>query len=65
MADENKDAPSSVDGAPEPDSPAFLHDQNTAEKVSPDTSADAPATDAALIPTDPSLSDRGEDDQPE
>ena len=43
--------------APDPDSDEFLEGQNTVEKVSPDTSADAPATDAELIPTDPPASD--------
>ena len=46
----------SIDEAPDPDSPEFLQNQNPVEKVSPDTDADAPATDATLIPTDPSLS---------
>ncbi|GAA4689077.1 hypothetical protein GCM10023215_26560 [Pseudonocardia yuanmonensis] len=44
-------------GAPDPDSDEFLEEQNTVEKVSPDTSADAPATDADLIPTDPPTAD--------
>ena len=42
-----------VDQAPDPDSSEFLESQNTVEKVSPDTTADAPATDADLISTDP------------
>lgn len=45
-----------VDDAPDPDSPEFLANQNTVEKVSPDTTADAPATDAGLISTDPAPS---------
>jgi hypothetical protein len=53
---QDSDRPADVDNAPDPDSPQFLSEQNTAEKVSPSTSADAPATDAALIPTDPTLS---------
>jgi hypothetical protein len=39
--------------APEPDSTEFLESMNTVERVSPDTTADAPATDATLISTDP------------
>ena len=46
----------SVNDAPDPDSPEFLENQDTVEKVSPDTTADAPATDAELIPTDPTPS---------
>jgi hypothetical protein len=46
----------SVNEAPDPDSREFLDNQNTVEKVSPDTTADAPATDAALISTDPTSS---------
>ncbi len=45
--------PLDVDGAPDPDRPEFLAEQNTVEKVSPNTTADAPATDATLISTDP------------
>lgn len=44
---------SNVDDAPEPDSEEFLTEQNTVEKVSPGTTADAPATDPELISTDP------------
>lgn len=47
----------SIDDAPDPDSQEFLDEQNMVEKVSPDTTADAPATDAGLIPTDPAPSD--------
>lgn len=47
----------SVENAPDPDSPEFLQQQNPVEKVSPDTTADAPATQAELIPTDPALSE--------
>jgi hypothetical protein len=43
----------STEDAPEPDSAEFLREQNPVEKVSPDTTADAPATDPQLIPTDP------------
>jgi hypothetical protein len=43
--------------APGPDSPEFLNRQNPVEKVSPDTTADAPATDAGLISTDPPRSE--------
>lgn len=46
----------SIDDAPEPDSQQFLQEQNTVEKVSPDTTADAPATDPDLISTDPAPS---------
>jgi hypothetical protein len=42
-----------VNDAPDPDSPEFLGEQNTVEKVSPGTTADAPATEAGLISTDP------------
>ena len=50
----------SVNEAPDPDSREFLDNQNTVEKVSPDTTADAPATDASLISTDPTSSDDGD-----
>lgn len=43
--------------APDANSPAFLEGQNPVEKVSPKTSADAPATEAGLIPTDPAPSE--------
>ena len=43
----------SVDDAPDPAGEEFLQEQNTVEKVSPDTTADAPATEAELISTDP------------
>jgi hypothetical protein len=46
----------SVDKAPDPDSQEFLDEQNAVEKVSPDTTADAPATEAELISTDPTPS---------
>lgn len=45
-----------VDNAPAPDSRQFLEEQNTVEKVSPGTTADAVATDAELISTDPGRS---------
>lgn len=57
MAKQDNDQSADVGSAPDPDSPQFLSEQNTAEKVSPANSADAPATDAGLIPTDPTLSD--------
>ena len=47
----------STDQAPDPDSPEFLQKHNPVEKVSPETTADAPATDAALISTDPTPSE--------
>ena len=47
----------SVENAPDPDSPEFLQQQNPVEKVSPGTTADAPATEAELIPTDPTPSE--------
>jgi len=50
------DAPSNVDEAPDPDSTEFLTEHNAVEKLSPDTTADAPATHAGLIPTDPTPS---------
>jgi hypothetical protein len=43
----------SANDAPDPDSQEFLAEQNTVEKISPNTTADEPATDAALISTDP------------
>lgn len=46
----------SIDDAPDPDSQEFLDEQNTVEKVSPGTTADAPATEAGLISTDPAPS---------
>jgi hypothetical protein len=46
-----------VDDAPDPAGEEFLTGQNTVEKVSPGTTADAPATDAGLISTDPAPSD--------
>ena len=50
-----------VNEAPDPDSSEFLQKQDTVEKVSPDTTADAPGTDAGLISTDPAPSE----DQPD
>jgi hypothetical protein len=50
MADESR---AGVDQAPEPDSDEFLEAQNTAERVSPHTTADAPGVDADLISTEP------------
>jgi hypothetical protein len=43
--------------APEPASDEFLSRQNPVEKLSPDTTADAPATDPTVIPTDPTSSE--------
>jgi hypothetical protein len=43
--------------APDPDSSEFLSEQNPVEKVSPETTADAPATQAEIISTDPSSSE--------
>ena len=48
--------PENVQDAPDPAGPEFLGEQNPVEKVSPATTADAPAVDAELIPTDPALS---------
>jgi hypothetical protein len=45
-----------VNDAPAPDSQEFLDEHNPVEKVSPGTTADAPATDAYLISTDPTPS---------
>jgi hypothetical protein len=42
-----------TDNAPDPDSDEFLAEQNTVERVSPDTTADTPATDPDLVDTDP------------
>jgi hypothetical protein len=44
---------------PAPDSPEFLERQNPVEKVSGDTTADAPATETGLIGTDPSRTENG------
>ena len=49
----------SVENAPDPDSPEFLSQHNPVEKVSLGTTADAPATEAELISTDPTLSEGG------
>ena len=46
MAAEPKDAP-------DPNSSEFLNEQDPVEKVSPETTADAPATQAESISTDP------------
>lgn len=45
--------PADVDDAPDPASEEFLEGSNTVEKVSPGTTADAPAIDPTLISTDP------------
>ena len=50
-----------VNDAPDPAGSEFLEKQNAVEKVSPGTTADAPATDAGLISTDPTPS--GDTDQ--
>ncbi len=47
----------SVENAPDPDSSEFLENQDTVEKVSPDTTADQPGVDPEFIDTDPELSD--------
>ena len=54
---DSSDVPANVDEAPAPDSQEFQEESNTVEKVSPGTTADAPATDATLISTDPTPSD--------
>jgi hypothetical protein len=41
----------------DPDSSKFLNEQDPVEKVSPETTADAPATQAESISTDPSPSE--------
>lgn len=51
----------SISNAPDPDSDEFLEKQNTVEQVSPGTTADEPATDAELIPTDPTSSEEDSD----
>jgi hypothetical protein len=66
------DRSTGVDQAPDPTSDEFEREQNTAERVSPGTTADAPAVDADLISTEPGgglgeetdqvrAKDRGED----
>ena len=52
--DTNADQPAAdpVD-APDPDSREFQEEQNPVERLSPDTTADAPAVEPELIPTDP------------
>lgn len=49
-----------VNDAPDPASQEFLDKQNTVEKVSPGTTADAPGTEAELISTDPTPSSGGD-----
>ncbi len=56
MADPAGMATKDVNEAPDPDSEEFLTEHNPVEKVSPGTTADAVATDATLIPTDPAPS---------
>ena len=46
-----------VHNAPDPDSAESLANHNPVEKVSPGTTADAPAVIPGLISTDPTLSD--------
>ena len=53
MTNSTEGTTSGADAAPDPDSPEFLQQQNTVEKMSPETTADEPATDPALLPTDP------------
>jgi hypothetical protein len=60
MADESQ---AGVDQAPDPDSDEFLDAQNTAERVSPGTTADAPSVDADLISTEPGGGPGEETDQ--
>lgn len=50
-----------VNDAPDPDSQEFMENHNTVEKVSPGTTADAPATEPGLISTDPALSSSVDD----
>ena len=52
--------PQDVNDAPDPAGPEFLDNHNAVEKLSPDTTADAPATDAGRISTDPTPSGGGE-----
>ena len=56
MTSDPGDGPNVVEGAPDPDSPEFLEEQNPVERVSPGTTADEHATDTTAIPTDPSRS---------
>jgi hypothetical protein len=51
--DEVVDMADDTNQAPDPTSRQFEEEQNTAERVSPGTTADAPATDADLISTEP------------
>ena len=60
MTNDPSDTAASVSDAPEPDSDEFQRNSNPVEKVSPDTTADAPATDATLISTDPTPSDNAQ-----
>lgn len=52
-----------VNDAPLPDSQEFLDEHNPVEKLSPGTTADAPAVNAEIISTDPtpSTGEAGED----
>ncbi len=56
VADAAGMATQDLNQAPDPDSEEFLAEHNPVEKVSPGTTADAVATDATLIPTDPAPS---------
>ncbi len=51
-----------VNDAPDPAGREFLDNHNPVEKLSPDTTADAPATEPGLISTDPTPSSGGEPD---
>jgi hypothetical protein len=54
--------PQDVNDAPDPAGQEFLDNHNAVEKLSPDTTADAPAIDAGLISTDPTPSSGGDPD---
>lgn len=53
MTSSTGDTSKDVQAAPDPDSQEFLQEHNPVEKMSPGTTADAPATDPTLLPTDP------------
>ena len=52
--------PQDVNDAPDPAGQEFLDNHNAVEKLSPDTTADAPAIDPGLISTDPTPSSGGD-----
>jgi hypothetical protein len=54
MTSNPDDRSNAVEAAPDPDSPEFLQEQNTVERVNPGKTADEHATDATAISTDPS-----------